>query len=108
MASERTLLDSGDKQGSRICVVQLADEIALRSTCVLGEDNDSSIREGGDIPSYFEWRRYGALTWERRFGDRAGTCRERETNGAGGFYRAVEDERIWPPRHEGSRRREEA
>ena len=40
-------------------------------------------------------------------GDWAGTTGESEANGARKSYRAVEDERVLPPRHEGSRRRED-
>jgi hypothetical protein len=57
----------------------------------------------GGILGYFERRGDGAETGEGCMEDWARTSGESEANGARGFYGAVEDERVWPPRHEGSR-----
>ena len=45
--------------------------------------------------------------WEDGLGDWAGSTGESEPNGARIFRGAVENEYVWPPRGEGSRRREE-
>jgi hypothetical protein len=42
--------------------------------------------ESGDVLGHFEGRGYGAQAGEGGMGDRPGTSRESETDGAGGFH----------------------
>jgi hypothetical protein len=59
--------------------------------------------ECGDVLGYFEGRGYGVEAGKGGMGDWSGTSGESEANCTGGFYGAVKDECVWPPRHEGSR-----
>lgn len=54
------------------------------------------------------WRGHSAQALEGSLGDLAVTAGESEPNGIGGFHGTIEDERVWAPRQEGNRRREEA